>query len=587
MLYEPLYFRLKYFYGDYMRLIKPFFLTVLAVALSCCQTVSSVDPGALVVTPMGPIQGVLTQDDDIYNFKGIPYAVPPLGHLRWAPPKETDNWSETKFANNYGNRCMQPDDTEDGYFDRLIEGHGLNKFLTYLIKKGVASQKPSPMSEDCLYLNIRTDNINGSKKERKLKPVMVWIHGGGHQFGSGDLSYYQNNALVKQGVILVTINYRLGVMGYMAHPALSKSDSNGVSGNYGTLDQIAALKWVQKNITAFGGDPNNVTIFGESAGAWSVTELMATPLAKGLFHKAIGQSGASSYHMGQMAEEGVGWPSGYKTGLEVTKALGLEDPTAEELRNIPAHIIQNVITEKMSEGFHHIRDGYVYPENVGLAFSKNKYNKVPMLFGYNADEGTLFFPDDEQPTVWLPDLSPGSKEELTMRLKEFFPTNHEKLVDLYSLDKDFTHGGTQWMGDEIFGVNIRYVTRQNEIHGGKSYLYHFSRVPPSNKQTIGAFHAAEIPFVFGSYDKTIGYSKEDIKLAELMQNYWVNFAKNGNPNGYNLPEWPLHKNKNWMKFTANTGEDSKEIKYLREEKLDALEEGLLLLLEELEEIQSQ
>ena len=569
-----------------MRLVKLIFLTTIAIILSCCQTVSPENPGTLVMTAMGPIQGTITKDENVFNYKGIPYAKPPLGKLRWSPPEETDSWAEVKLANSYGNRCMQPDDTEDGYFNRLIEGHGLNKFLTYLIKKGVASQKPAPMSEDCLYLNIRTDNIRGDKKGKKLKPVMVWIHGGGHQFGSSDLSYYQSNTLVNKGVVLVTINYRLGVMGYMAHPSLSKSDPNGVSGNYGTLDQIAALEWVQKNINSFGGDPNNVTIFGESAGAWSVTELMATPLAGGLFHKAIGQSGASSYHMGQMDGEGVGWPSGYQTGLVVTEALGLKNPTAKDLRAIPAEKIQSVVTEKMSEGFHHVRDGYVFPENVGLSFSKNKYNKVPMLFGYNSDEGTLFFPDDEQPTIWIPDLTPGSKKELSTKLKEFFPANHEKLIDLYNLDEDFTAGGTQWMGDEIFGVNIRYVTRQNEIHGGESYLYHFSRVPPSNKQTIGAFHAAEIPFVFGSYEKTIGYSKEDIKLAELMQNYWVNFAKNGNPNGDNLPEWPLHKNINWMKFTANTGENSEAIKYLREEKLDALEEGLLLLLAELKEAHS-
>ena len=565
-----------------MRLVKLIFLTTIAIILSCCQTVSPENPGTLVMTAMGPIQGTITKDENVFNYKGIPYAKPPLGKLRWSPPEETDSWAEVKLANSYGNRCMQPDDTEDGYFNRLIEGHGLNKFLTYLIKKGVASQKPAPMSEDCLYLNIRTDNIRGDKKGKKLKPVMVWIHGGGHQFGSGNDSWYQNNTLVNKGVVLVTINYRLGVMGYIAHPSLSKSDPNGVSGNYGTLDQIAALEWVQKNINSFGGDPNNVTIFGESAGAWSVTELMATPLAGGLFHKAIGQSGASSYHMGQMDGEGVGWPSGYQTGLVVTEALGLKNPTAKDLRAIPAEKIQSVVTEKMSEGFHHVRDGYVFPENVGLSFSKNKYNKVPMLFGYNSDEGTLFFPDDEQPTIWIPDLTPGSKKELSTKLKEFFPANHEKLIDLYNLDEDFTAGGTQWMGDEIFGVNIRYVTRQNEIHGGESYLYHFSRVPPSNKQTIGAFHAAEIPFVFGSYEKTIGYSKEDIKLAELMQNYWVNFAKNGNPNGDNLPEWPLHKNINWMKFTANTGENSEAIKYLREEKLDALEEGLLLFLAKLE-----
>ncbi len=465
-----------------MRLVKLIFLTTIAIILSCCQTVSPENPGTLVMTAMGPIQGTITKDENVFNYKGIPYAKPPLGKLRWSPPEETDSWAEVKLANSYGNRCMQPDDTEDGYFNRLIEGHGLNKFLTYLIKKGVASQKPAPMSEDCLYLNIRTDNIRGDKKGKKLKPVMVWIHGGGHQFGSSDLSYYQSNTLVNKGVVLVTINYRLGVMGYMAHPSLSKSDPNGVSGNYGTLDQIAALEWVQKNINSFGGDPNNVTIFGESAGAWSVTELMATPLAGGLFHKAIGQSGASSYHMGQMDGEGVGWPSGYQTGLVVTEALGLKNPTAKDLRAIPAEKIQSVVTEKMSEGFHHVRDGYVFPENVGLSFSKNKYNKVPMLFGYNSDEGTLFFPDDEQPTIWIPDLTPGSKKELSTKLKEFFPANHEKLIDLYNLDEDFTAGGTQWMGDEIFGVNIRYVTRQNEIHGGKAiYTISLGSRPATNK----------------------------------------------------------------------------------------------------------
>ena len=226
---------------------------------------------------------------------------------------------------------------------------------------------------------------------------------------------------------------------------------------------------------------------------------MASPLAKGLFHKAIGQSGASSYHMGQMEGEGVGWPSGYQTGSKVAAALGFEDPTADDLRAVAADKLQSVITEEMSEGFHHIRDGHVFPENVGVAFAKGEYNKVPMLFGYNADEGTLFFPDDPQPTVWLPDTAPGDAASLTTQLSKAFPSQAERLVELYDLDTDFTLGGTQMMGDEIFGVNIRYVARQNEAQGEDSYLYYFSRVPPSKKQSLGAFHAAEIPFVFGSY----------------------------------------------------------------------------------------
>ena len=477
---------------------------------------------------------------------------------------------------------MQPSDVEGGFFTRLIEGHGLGAIKNFLIKRAVASQKPSPMSEDCLYLNIRSGNLGGNTKQ----PVMVWIHGGGHQFGSGDFDYYQSNALVKKGVVLVTINYRLGAMGYMAHPAISAADPNGVSGNYGTLDQIAALKWIKDNISSYGGDPDNVTIFGESAGSWSVTELMASPLANGLFHKAIGQSGASSYHMGQMEGDGVGWPSGYATGEMVAEALGLEAPSADELRAVPADKLQSIITEEMSEGFHHVRDGYVFPENVGLAFAKGDYNKVPMLFGYNSDEGTLFFPDDPQPTVWLPDTQPGDKAALTTQLSKAFPSQAKKLIALYNLDTDFTTGGTQLMGDEIFGVNIRYVARQNETQGEDSYLYYFSRIPPSKNQTLGAFHAAEIPFVFGSYESILGQSKEDEALAELMQNYWVNFAKTGNPNGDNLLGWPKHNSEHWMHLTANTGETSGALTQIRKDKIDALEEGLLVKLKALDAAQN-
>ncbi|MEP3889765.1 MAG: carboxylesterase family protein, partial [Hellea sp.] len=325
---------------------------------------------------------------------------------------------------------------------------------------------------------------------------------------------------------------------------------------------------------------------GESAGSWSVTELMASPLAKGLFHKAIGQSGASSYHLGQMEGDGVGWPSGYQTGSNVAAALGLTTPTAEDLRAIPAEELQAVITEEMSEGFHHIRDGYVFPENVGLAFAKGKYNKVPMLFGYNSDEGTLFFPTDPQPSVWLPDVEPGDKAALTQALTKAFPTQAEKIVGLYNLDTDFTEGGTQMMGDEIFGVNIRFVARQNESYGEDSYLYHFSRVPPSKKQTLGAFHAAEIPFVFGSYEPILGQSKNDKVLAELMQNYWVNFSKTGNPNGDGLLGWPIHKGEHWMHLTANTDKVSSAETHIRKDKLDALEEGLRIKLEALQVSQS-
>ena len=293
----------------------------LAVILTACDSSKkeTLTPQALIETPQGKVQGVTTKTDGIYNFKGLPFAAPPVGELRWTAPQAAPNWSETRAANKFGDRCMQPVEQDGGFFERLIKGHGLSGFKNFLIKRYAASQTPTPMSEDCLYLNVRTGNLGDNKSKR---PVMVWIHGGGHSVGSSDLFYYQSNGLVEKGVVLVTINYRLGVFGYMSHPALSEVDPNGVSGNYGTLDQIAALKWVQDNISAYGGDPNNVTIFGESAGGWSVTEMMASPLAKGLFHKAIAQSGSSTYHMIQMDEDtspynGQGWPSGYSQGLSL------------------------------------------------------------------------------------------------------------------------------------------------------------------------------------------------------------------------------------------------------------------------------
>lgn len=550
-------------------------LTTLA---ACSSFESEISEAALISTPQGPVQGVTTENPKIFNFKGLPFAAAPIGDLRWAAPSPAPNWSETRIANKFGNRCMQPEDVESGFFDRLIEGHGLSATKNFLIKKAVAAQKPSPVSEDCLYLNVRTSNLNSDEKQ----PVMVWIHGGGHQFGSGDFSYYQANGLVEKGVVLVTLNYRLGVFGYMAHPALSDADPNGVSGNYGTLDQIAALEWVQNNIAAYGGDPENVTIFGESAGGWSVTEMMASPLAAGKFDKAIAQSGASTYHLGQMDGNGVGWPSGYEMGKKVSDALGLSSPSAADLRAVPADKVMTNLPEKSDEAFHHIRDGYVFPKNVGHAFRDGDINAVPFLTGYNSDEGTLFFPDDPQPSVWE-DNMPRSGPEMIKTFSKHYPGQGEKLAELYQLDDDFQAGGTQMMGDEIFGVNIRYAARANAAAGAPSYVYHFSRVPPSEKQTLGAFHAAEIPFVFDSSEPILGLSDDDKVLTDIMVTAWTNFAKTGNPNGGDLPNWTEYKGQNWMHFSGNTGRPIATLETeIRKAKLDTLEVGLIQKLEELD-----
>lgn len=528
-------------------------------------------------TPQGPVQGIVSPDNaQIVSYQGLPFAAAPVGDLRWAPPAAAPTWTDVRAADQFGTRCMQATDTEGGFFERLIDGHGLSAIKSFAIKRVVAAMDPPPVSEDCLFLNVRGD-INA-----KDAPVMVWIHGGGHQFGSSDFDYYQADALAEQGIVLVTINYRLGAFGYMAHPALSAADPRGVSGNYGTLDQVAALEWVQDNIAAYGGNPNQVTIFGESAGAWSVTELMSTPNANGLFHGAILQSGASTYHLGQLDSEGVGWPSGHATGVTLAEALGLDNPTADQLRALPAADIQAVITEDMSEGFHHLRDGVVFPLNVGHAFQSGQINSVPTIAGYNADEGTLFFPTDPQPTVWLDDMMPGLRDELIGQLSEPYPTQAETLVDLYDLNTGFTQGGTQMMGDEIFGVNIRMAARAVAETGAPSWTYFFSRVPPSDKQTVGAFHAAEIPFVFGSHEEVLGVSDDDAALTEVMIEYWANFAKSGNPNSTGLVDWPQHAGESWMHFSANTGRPTAQVETgIRRDKIDSLSEGLVVKLDAL------
>ncbi|MEP4050643.1 MAG: carboxylesterase family protein [Litorimonas sp.] len=551
----------------------------LMAALGACNSFEpEIADAALISTPQGSVQGVTTEDPSIYNFKGIPFAAAPVGDLRWAAPGEAPRWTETRVADTFGNRCMQPEDVEGGFFNRLIEGHGLSGTKNFLIKKAVAAQKPSPMSEDCLFLNVRTGNLNSETKQ----PVMVWIHGGGHQFGSSDFSYYQANGLVENGVVLVTINYRLGAFGYMAHPALSAANPNGVSGNYGTLDQIAALDWVLDNIAAYGGDPENVTIFGESAGAWSVTEMMASPLAAGKFDKAIGQSGASTYHLGQMDGNGLGWPSGYDMGEKVASAVGLSNPTADELRAVSADDIMANLPPKADEAFHHIRDGYVFPKNVGHAFRDGDINAVPFMTGYNSDEGTLFFPDDPQPSVWEDDIPKGGTE-MVAALDEHYPGQGEALSKAYDFDTDFMAGGEQMMGDDIFGVNVRYAASANAAAGAPTYLYYFSRTPPSKKQTLGAFHAAEIPFVFDSSEPILGLSDDDKALTDIMVTAWTNFSKTGNPNGDGLPNWSEYDGKNWMHFSGNTGRDIAAAEtHIRKEKLDALETGLVLKLNDLD-----
>lgn len=549
------------------------FVVIAVMACSPAQTQSIQIP-----TPQGPVVGTISSNG-VSNFKGLPYAAPPINDLRWRPPEPPMSWQIPLDATQFSPMCMQAPGIAKVFFDKRIAGHGLSQSTRDAIARATqpGSSAPPEMSEDCLYLNVRTPNLSqkGAIKTNPA-PVMVSIHGGLHQFGSSDTSYYQTDTLPLKGMVVVTINYRLGALGYLAHPALSEDDPRGVSGNYGTLDQIGALRWVRDNISAYGGDPDNVTIMGQSAGGWSVTELMASPLAKGLFHKAVTQSGASTYHLGHMTRDIGDGESGYKTAQRLVATLGQSTPSAEALRNIPAEDIVRATTWDISKGLHTVRDGLVFPHTVGQSFLSGNFNAVPMLMGYNADEGSIFFPDVTAPVIWVDDFPEHGQAQQWAALQSHYGKSFQYIRRLYDLENetDFEKNGQALLGDDVFGANTRFAARQNEAAGQPSFIYAFTRVPPSKAQTVGAFHSAEIPFVFGSHAKVLGVSKEDEALSDIMQSYWSNFARTGNPNGPDLPLWPQHNNEHWMQFGGNNGLPTKAVKAYRAKKLDVLENHL-------------
>jgi para-nitrobenzyl esterase len=481
---------------------------------------------AQVKIDAGIVEGTASGQPSVRVFKGIPFAAPPVGENRWKAPQPVAKWEGVRKADAFGAPCAA---------GPAGGGRGGGRGAAPGAAPGAAAPAaPAPpprepaRAEDCLYLNVWTSASNPNDR----RPVMMWIYGGGFTGGSGGLAWYDGENLASKGPVIVTMNYRLGSLGFFAHPELAKESGHNASGNYGMMDAIAALQWVKKNISAFGGDPNNVTIAGESAGAMMVGALVGSPLAKGLFHRAIAESGG---YMGLTMGRMTTGQSAQANGVKTMEALGVK--TIAELRAKPL----NELTGLSAGGL--IVDGYVIPEDLSLTFMNGKQNVVDVLTGSNKDEanfglcfGSVGRGGGPGPTV----------ETFKANAQRRFGEAADDYVKLYGVtaDAQAQPAAHTACGDEI-NWNMRQWAAAQAKAGKKAYTYFFSHIPTINggPSPQGATHTAEISYVFnnpkGQANQT--WNEVDTKLADQMSSYWVNFISKGDPNGNGLPKWPENK----------------------------------------------
>jgi para-nitrobenzyl esterase len=458
------------------------------LAIVLCMALPAVAQISSATVTGGVVEGVVK--DGIASFKGIPFAAAPVGDLRWRSPQPVKPWQGVKKADTYAPAPMQ--DT------------GL------MTQMGGASK----ISEDCLYLNVWT----GAKKANEKRPVMVWIYGGAFVGGSTSFPTTEGTIFAKKGVVLVSVAYRVGPMGFLAHPELSQESGKG-SGSYGIQDQIAGLKWVKENIAQFGGNPSNVTIFGESAGGMSVGMLVASPMAKGLFQRAISESGgAVSPTRGslKMAED---------QGRDFLSKLGANDIKAA--RALSAEKVQEGL-KGSPRSFWPVADGTTILENPYGLFEAGKFNDTPVMIGTNSHEGRLFSTQ----------ITPGTTFEQMIRKN--YAAEADLILKVYphAMEAEATRSAQDILRETIFTwPSWAWAKLQSKIGKNKVFMYYFDHRTATMPD--GSDHASEISYVFGNLGGFGGSSgPEDKVLSDLMNSYWVNFAKTGDPNGAGLPPWP-------------------------------------------------
>lgn len=470
-----------------------------------------------VKTESGIVEGLATASQGVRAFRGIPFAAPPVGALRWKAPQPVEPWKGVRKATEFGPRCMQAPIYSDMIF---------------------RDRADKPMSEDCLYLNVWTP----AKSAKEGLAVMLWFYGGGFQAGSSSEPRYDGENFATKGIIVVGVNYRLSVFGFLSHPGLTRESPEHASGNYGLIDQIAGLRWVKKNIAAFGGDPEKVTIAGESAGSLSVSALMASPLASGLFRGAIGESGAffgrppagSPIHALSETE---------KTGAKFAESIGAKDLAA--LRAKTAEELLAAAQKDPSTQFWPIVDGYVLPKDVATTFTEGKQSHVPLLAGWNAQEASwaVVYAKEKPTAQTFPEQMRARFNDRAAELLNLYPANNDEEARKSAIA----------LASDLFIVYItwEWLEQQNKTGHAAVYGYVFDRTPPVgpdvkvngvSPKELGARHACEIEYVFGALKSQPNpWEPVDFKISDAMASYWANFTKSGDPNGSGLAKWPVYE----------------------------------------------
>ena len=475
-------------------------LRALLLVVLSATSVITLAQSPQIPTESGAISGVRASGLSVY--KGIPFAAPPVGDLRWRPPVHVAPWTGTRAADAFAPACMQ-------------------------VGVSMPGETPPKVSEDCLYLNIWTP----AKTADEHLPVIVWIYGGGYINGSASMPLYWGDRLAHKGVIVVTIAYRLGPLGFLAHPELTRESPHHSSGNYGLMDQIAALEWIQRNIAAFGGDPKNVTIAGQSSGAISVSILMASPLAKGLFQRAIGESGGLFEPL-QLGPKFL-LANAERDGEKYAASLGAA--SLEELRRLPA----SLLTGNAGGICHPVIEPYVLPLSPYEAFTSGQQNDVPLLIGSNAEEARAMVDVTHESAATFDSDVEHSVGQLPPALVAAYPhtTDEQARQARLDLERDLRFGWDMWAW-----ARLQAGTGQNHV-----YYYSFRQRPPFPAGSVyegwGASHFAELWYVFDHLNQSPwNWTSADRRVAEEMSSYWVNFARSGNPNGPGLPAWPAFTN---------------------------------------------